>query len=415
MVRNCIIVDGFSTGRFLPAELWKYDCSTIHVLSSKKISPFFQSSYFPEQFEKEFVFAENCNSETLAQFDPEFVIAGSEPGVYLADRITHDLGLRGNSFEQSSARRDKQALAAALKKAGLRCIEGIKSRDVAEICAWRRRNSFEELVLKPVDSGGTEDVYFCKSDLDIVAAAKKILGKWNVTGSFNEQLLAQERIRGNQYTVNAICCLGQFYVGEVWSYETVEVRNAGSICSHEWFFDGCDATSLMLSEYLSQVATAIGIVEGPIHAEIIVDAKGPVAVDVAARMQGAMSPEATLLAAGHNHITLTAMSYAASDAFADYVAGNSPYRRQSQSLCVSLISDAQGTVIGVPGLEKIKTLKTYSAAIGFNAIGSQLTKTRDLSSTPGIIYLTAEDPEFLQQDYDRIRQMQMDEIFELSN
>jgi len=125
---------------------------------------------------------------------------------------------------------------------------------------------------------------------------------------------------------------------------------------------------------------------------------GPVLVDFGARLRGSMSAKARIAALGHNHITMTALSYADPAAYAAYVAGNTPYRRQRRAYCVSLISDTRGTVTGHPGLERIRALPTFADAIAFASVGELVTPTSDLASTPGIVYLVGDREEDLRRD-----------------
>lgn len=415
MTRTAVIVDAFSTGRFLATEMALYGVDCIHVQSGPELAEFFLSGFQPDDFKARYL---NNNLEQTADklraHKPFCVMAGSETGVSVADGLANLLELPANTLDLGAARRNKNALAKALQQAGVRAIRGIEVRDAKTAISWMQRLGFNEVVAKPVDSAGTEDVYFCTSDEELAHATMTILGKWNVAGSFNETFLVQERIRGKQYTVNAIVTQGEVYVSEIWTYETQEVSGAGSICTHEWLLNGDDPMALRLANYLRDVAAAIGNTHGPIHAEIIVDEDGPVAVDIAARMQGLMSPIARRKALGHTHVTLTAQSYCNPDAARAYAAQNSPYQRKQHALCVSLVSDMSGDVIGQPGLEKIRSLDSFADAIGFLKTGKRLIPTRDLVSTPGIVYLVSPDRAQIEADYKALRNMSMAEIFELA-
>ncbi|MGY4426555.1 hypothetical protein ACVWY2_009004 [Bradyrhizobium sp. JR6.1] len=152
---------------------------------------------------------------------------------------------------------------------------------------------------------------------------------------------------------------------------------------------------------------------GPAHAEIIVDHRGPVLVDFGARLQGTMSAKARTMALGHNHMTLTAWRYADPKGFGEYMRLRGSYKRQTQALCVSLISDMGGVVTGYPGLEAIRKLPSFADAIAFVPIGQKLVPTIDLASTPGIVYLVNDDLIQLEDDYRKLRAMRMDQVFDL--
>jgi biotin carboxylase len=415
MIKSCAVVDAFSTGRHLPEELARYGYKVVHVRSKASVPGYFASGFAGHHIAADYTHETlDATAAWLRGWQPDFVLPGSELGVRLADTLAERLGLVGNGSAGSEARRDKHAMAEALRARGVRAIHHLRTDRADEAIDWMEAGGLPEIVIKPVNSATTEDVYFCRSAEQVRLAAASILGKQNITGEVNTHLLAQERIRGVQYTVNAVSCNGRAYVGEVWTYETVEAPGAGTICSHEWLLDGDDPVAVRLGRYLGQALDALALRQGPAHVEIIVDADGPVIVDLGARLQGFMSPQACAAAAGHNHITLTALRYCDPTRFRDYAAVNSPYRRQRQCLCVSLISHEEGIVTGHPGLVRIRALPNFADAIGMAPVGTRVSPTRDLSSTPGIVYLIGDDEEALRRDFAAIRAMSMAEIFALA-
>ncbi|MBB4380331.1 hypothetical protein [Bradyrhizobium sp. SBR1B] len=73
-------------------------------------------------------------------------------------------------------------------------------------------------MIKPLNSTGTEDIFFCLTDADIQRALGVIIGKTNRVGALNRFALAQEKINGQQYTVNAVSMHGKAFVTEAWTY-----------------------------------------------------------------------------------------------------------------------------------------------------------------------------------------------------
>ncbi|MEY9388378.1 hypothetical protein ABIF93_006635 [Bradyrhizobium japonicum] len=43
--RNCVIVDAYSTGRYLPEQFKRYGIGTVHVMSAAQIPPIFQAHF----------------------------------------------------------------------------------------------------------------------------------------------------------------------------------------------------------------------------------------------------------------------------------------------------------------------------------------------------------------------------------
>jgi len=414
--RTCLVVDAVSTGRHLPAALAGFGLRTVHVQSRPDLPVYVAKSKPTEAFADEFVVDGNLDAvvEQAAEMKPEFCIPGAEIRVMMADTLSERLGLPGNGTALSLARRDKFAMGEALAAAGLRRIEQTLADDPEAVIAWMAEHRIPEAVIKPRDSAGTDSVFFCRTPGDVRTAMAAIVGRFNSMGSFNDKALAQRRIRGRQFTVNTVSIDGEAYIAECWTYETVEVPGAGSICSHEVLLDGGDPVALRLGAYVRQVLAALGVRHGPAHVEVFEDEDGPVLIECGARMQGSMSRPATLQALGHDHVALTALRYADPEGFRDYVAGNDPYRPRRPAWIVSLLSDVAGRVTGHSGLERIRALPTFADAVGFAPVGAEIRPTRDLYSTPGIVYLVGEDIAALERDYRAIRAMGMAEVFDLA-
>ncbi|OPY95453.1 ATP-grasp domain-containing protein [Bradyrhizobium sacchari] len=421
--RNCVIVDAYSTGRYLPGEFKRYGIGTVHVMSAAQIPSIFQAHFNADLYDEVIRPPESMGYEDIVEYhlhalhgrELEFVLAGCETGVELADSLSERLGLPSNGTALSAARRDKARLSCALASAGVRSIRQVVSDNAVEIANWKREAKFDEIVIKPLNSTGTEDVFFCSTDADIQRALGVIVGKTNRVGALNRFALGQEKIKGQQYTVNAVSIDAKAFITEAWTYDTIRVEGASSVCSLERLLEGSEPIVQELSEYLERALQALQIVNGPAHAEIIIDHRGPVLVDFGARLQGTMSAKARTMALGHNHMTLTAWRYADVTTFREYMRLRGPYKRKAHALCVSLISDRGGVVAGYPGLEAIRKLPSFADAIAFVPIGEELVPTIDLASTPGIVYLVNSDMTQLNDDYRKLRAMRMDQVFELVN
>ncbi|MES5485227.1 ATP-grasp domain-containing protein [Bradyrhizobium sp. INPA03-11B] len=421
--RHCAIVDAYSTGRYLPEEFSCYGIGTVHLMSAAEVPPVFCSHFDATLYDEVIRPNERMTEEELVEYhlealrcrEVEFIIAGCETGVELADSLSERLGLPSNGTTRSAARRDKSRLSEALSSAGVRSIRQVVSNCAEDVTSWMRQSSFDEIVIKPLNSTGTEDVFFCSTDADVQRATSAIVGKTNRVGALNRFALGQEKISGQQYTVNAVSVDGETFITEVWTYDTVPIKGAASVCSLERLLDGKDPVVEQLSDYLMRSLQALEIVNGPAHAEIIVDHAGPVLVDFGARLQGTMSRKARTMALGHNHMTLTAWRYADPAGFLAYMRQRGPYSRRAHALCVSLISDVGGLVGGYPGLETIRKLSSFADAIAFVPVGQNLVPTTDLASTPGIVYLVNNDLTQLESDYRKLRAMRMDQVFDLAS
>lgn len=411
-----VIVDAYSTGRHLAGAFARHGIGVHHVQSMPEILEFDRPSFRPGDFVRNHVHRGAVADlvEALRPIAPRFVIPGCESGVLLADRLAEALDLPGNGIALSAARRDKASMAEAVAAAGLRTIRYLATDDAGAAVDWRRAQGLAEVVVKPTNSAGTEDLYFCSDEAAIGRAIGSILGKTNAMGEINRQALVQERIRGRQLTANTVSCGGRHYLAELWTYHTVEVPGAGSLCEHERLLDGADPAADAIRPYLFAVLDALGIVEGPAHCELFVDGAGPVLIELGARMQGSMSRTARHKALGHEHVALTARRYADPDGFMAYAAANDPYRRRRHALIASILSGRSGRVRCHSGLAAIRGLPSFADAFGFPEPGERLAESRDLASTAGIVYLVHEDPAVLDRDWRVLKSAPIDALLDLA-
>lgn len=411
-----VVVDAYSTGRHLAGAFAEHGIALVHVQSMAEILPFDRPSFRPDDFIRNLVYegAQEAVTQALSELRPCFVIPGCESGVMAADALAERLGLDGNGTLLSRARRDKYAMGEAVAAAGLRSIRQVATDDAAVAHAFRAALGLREVVVKPLDSAGTEDVYFCTDDAQIEAALDAILGKVNGMGTRNRRALVQERIVGRQFTANLVSIDGEHHLAELWSYETVLVPGAGSLCDHERLLDGSDAEHAIIAPYARDVLDALGIRNGPAHMELFVDEAGPVLIEVGARMQGSMSRKARIAALGYDHVSLTVLRYARPEAFRAHVAASTPFLRRKHAVIVSVLSDREGTVLGHSGLAALRAWPSFADAFGFPSVGERLHTSRDLSTTAGIVYLVHDEPDVVEDDRCRLQALTIDAILDLA-
>lgn len=150
MPKLAAIVDAYSTGRFLSAEFEKYGYKIVHVQSMDPILEFDRRSFRPESF------VVNIISKTIEQtaseleiLGVEFIVAGCESGVLLADQLINRLGLQGNAIERSEHRRNKYLMQSALKSAGIEHIESLQTDSVDIAISWFENRECSAVVVKP--------------------------------------------------------------------------------------------------------------------------------------------------------------------------------------------------------------------------------------------------------------------------
>lgn len=247
------------------------------------------------------------------------VFPGAELGVRLADSLSDALGLESNIFELSAARRDKYLMGETLRNAGVRAVKQVKATTWAEaedfILNELKPSPFE-VVLKPLESAGTEDVILCLSMEQAEKTFHSILGKINGLGIENNAVLLQEYLEGDEYVVDTASRNGQHKVIAIWKYDKRRVNDAAFV------YFGLSVTPAVgvvneLIEYQFKVLDALGIRNGPAHGEVKFCRGSPVLIEVGSRChggEGAWVPIANKCV-GYNQVDAAIDSYLDPEAF----------------------------------------------------------------------------------------------------
>ena len=416
--RIAIIVDAYSTGSRLAGEFKKSGIDCVHIQSSKDIPFDFLSSYRSEDFINAFVVDEYFTIESMQASLPNkeiiCVIPGTETGVETAERIARKLGLQGNDPDTSSLRRNKFHMHEALRKARLSWVKQIDCTTVEEAINWAEAKNIWPLVAKPTSSAGADGVMFCHSAEEIRHAARMVIGQSNKLGLKNESIVLQEQLVGQQFIVNAVSLNGEHFVSEIWRDDKTPAEGASLICDREVLLPAQSTFAKSISKYVIDCLNVLGITDGPSHSELFQCEDGQfVLIETAARMQGTIDHKAVIEATGHSHVTLTALRYAEPDSFATLL--GTDYLRRNHLHCVTLCSRETGVVTESKVNAKISTLPSFKSLIHTPNVGDQITKTIDLFTNPGIVYLAHHDESILDKDYDAIRQMEINqELFTVS-
>ncbi|WP_311568656.1 ATP-grasp domain-containing protein [Photobacterium arenosum] len=220
------------------------------------------------------------------------VIAGSELGVELADKLASELALPGNSPLTTGLRRNKNEMQDALKEHGLAYIQtflvdmdGKGLNELHEI-------KCKKYIIKPVNSAGSENVYFCNSRDDVINKISSLpWGKINSTGKINDQFLVQEFIEGEEYVLDLIVNGDQITLVAICKYVKGQSGNNPFVYNRLELLDPYDAGLATIREYAVAATRALDIRYGLVHMELMLSpAKGPVMIEAATRIHGGVAP-----------------------------------------------------------------------------------------------------------------------------
>lgn len=89
----------------------------------------------------------------------------------------------------------------------------------------------KDCVVKPVGSGGSDHVYFCKTEPETLQAITTIQNSTTLLGEKSPSVVLQEYVDGPQYFVNTVTAEGRHIVTEVFRYGLTEESGAPHIYS----------------------------------------------------------------------------------------------------------------------------------------------------------------------------------------
>jgi biotin carboxylase len=404
-----ILVDAYSTGAILARRLaQQYPC--LHVCSRQAMPTAFRDSC-PRD-----VFAAELQPEPsgfpalvakLLEYRPSAVIAASEFGVELADQLAAALGLPGNSPRQSAARRDKFRMAEAVAAAGLPVAAQFESGELAALLAWYRQQPTPAIVVKPLDSAGSDNVYLCRNEAQLQHAVTRILGTTNLMMRDNQQVLLQHYLEGDEYVINSVSHAGRHWVSDVWCCSKTLSADGRKIYDHEDLQAPDEPRLASILEYVQGVLDALGIAYGPAHTEIILTAAGPRLLETGARISGLANPLALTAATGADQVELTVACHTQPARLEDYPR---LYRRVKQARCVNLIARRPVRLLHSAVREFLSDRASFESVRFRVADGGEMTPTVDLNSSPGALFLVHADAAQIEQDYRAFRQWEQQNL-----
>merc|ERR1719181_1199750 len=412
---SVVVVDPYSSGRYLVQELAERGIKMIAVRSSDLLADFWheqlERQYFEEVIDPQDM---EITANYLKTKNIRAVVPGSEPGVMLADELADALGLPCNGAETSEWRRHKYSMQERLRDVGVRCIRQIYSRDLDEILAWSRSNY--PVVIKPAMSGGTDGVYFCDNDDHVRAAYAENIGKLNVNGEANDDLLVQEKLVGTEYIIDCVSHEGKHVVSAIWKYWAIDLSHVQSVFKRTVELLPCSGeVQDELVPYVFKCLDALELKHGASHSEVIMTKDGPCLVETGARMHGLKGPKMVELATGLGTHELLADVLLGGRLFKEMHEQNQQYVLKKYVFQTNLVNyNVEGKLqssLDCPALRDLDSVWLVSPVV---KPGEDLVITRDLISVPGFVYQVHADYDKCVDDITTIEKLETRGLFDIS-
>ncbi len=407
------IVAAHSSGELYAKSFAERGWKCVHVQSVPEIPSQFRAGFRPDDFVANVIFDGDLDRlvAALERWPIRAAIPGTDEGVRLSDALGERLRLPGNGVALGDARCDKGRMIEVVAAAGLQTARQLRSADVDVIRAWVQGGPGFPVVVKPSESGGSDRVALCESDPELVRALRAILDAPSVPGVPHVGVVVQERLRGTEYVVDTMSWNGRRRVTDIWRYDKRPANGAAFIyhAAELLPFDGPEQRAL--GDYTGRVLDALGHRFGPAHTEVMLTAQGPVLVETASRPHGGHAPAICQACVGVDQIDL--MVDACIDPSAFERSADAGYRIERHCTIVFLVSRRAGRLRGLPGLQEIRSLRSFHDASLRVGPGDILRRTTDLFTSPGVVVLMHPDKSVVEADQHRVRELESDGLLEL--
>lgn len=433
-----IIVDAFSTGACMALEAARRGLAIVHVLSLEPSEEL--AAMVPTHVRGRLPWVATLAVDTGLSLEDGAtrlaakvknvarakkltiagLAAGAETGVKLADMLSELLGLRTNGTRLTEARRNKAEMGEAVRRSGARAVRQLRAASWEPVAAWLRdewglaNDDPCLLIVKPLESAGSDGVTKCESVGDVERAVRALVGSLNGLGQINEGVLVQEFLEGPEFVVDSVSKDGVHKVIALWSYDRRPTNGAGFVLHGQSLVGSSDPVVAPLVAYAEQVLDALEIKHGPAHMEVkmcpaALDADPtPCLVEVGARCHGAegfwMTIADQACRANQANVALDAL---VDDPNYDNLPSLPPPTLHAAACLKYLLTHKAGVLDAVDdvALASVTRLPSYQGHEIFLDVGTHVIPTKDCFSWGGVVKLAHKDPAQLQQDYSFIEQL----------
>ncbi|MDQ0741038.1 ATP-grasp domain-containing protein [Pseudomonas sp. W4I3] len=404
-----VMVDGFSSGKFLAKRLKDEGCVLAHVASSEALDSYYYKGFDCGLYEQMIVNADVATTLTQVQrFKPQFVLPGAETGVLLADHLNERLQLPyRNHFDKTSARRNKYEMIQCITQAQLPAAQQFITGSWELARDWISEHGRFPVVIKPLESAGADGVFICEDLHACQAAVERLLGTTNKLNIPNTQVLIQEYLVGVEFVVNMVSLNGQQLVTEVVRYQKQRTPTGGVLYDIDELIGPDSPVYSILVDYTKAVVRCLGIRNGPSHAEVMLTESGPKLVEIAARTDGILRPDVSRMTTGLGQIDAVVLSLIQPEVFQQRLESKVDYRRLQHTYNVCLINRSEGRFERDVFLKELLKLESFFEAVFYVESGQHIGVTQDVFSQPGTVYLVHTDPAVIEGDYRRIRALEL--------
>lgn len=403
------VIDAFSTGHYLGPAFRARGVQVVHVTNRNSASEHQLTNFHSYDFSDSIDFEGDVTetAKKLSLMGVSHVIAGTESGTTVADLLGTEMGLKtANAAGFGESRRDKRLMHQAVHKAGVPIPWQIHLDNNNNVIWKVDGPEPESVIVKPSSSAGTDMVRLCHGNHERELAVTEILTHTNVYGEQNKGVVVQEYLPGNEYMINTVSVDGEHAIVEVWK-SVKKLVDSNPIYDYQILENPNEPKIKTIINYVYSVLTSLGVRWGGSHTEVIVTPRGPLLLETATRLPGGADPSLGLAVLGRSHLDEVVDSYLAPDVVVNR-GKIRPLRKIAMG--ISFISPCSGHLSRPLNLKPIIELPSFHGIRLPIKVGDSVSRTVDIFSKPGGLYLCHENRNQLVKDYEIVRKWEESEF-----
>lgn len=218
--------------------------------------------------------------ELAKEYNVDGILTTSDYPVRTVAYVCENLGLSGPSFDAAKKCTDKFAQRSALEKGGFYVPKNFIVTSVEQIEKHKEYLAFP-LVIKPVDSSASRGVRKVNTYLELLEAFGE-----SVKYSNEKTLIIEEFVDGPEFSVEGLTQNGKTYIVAI--TEKGLGHEAGCFVESSHIIPAALSSEeeVNIQVYVEKVIQCLGIDNSSSHAELKLTSKGPVLIEIGARLGG---------------------------------------------------------------------------------------------------------------------------------
>jgi biotin carboxylase len=339
-------------------------------------------------------------------------VPGTEYGIEFAERLAAAFGTPTNPSRSVERRRNKYAMIQALHQAGIPCARQQLCRSEAEVRAACAEIG-GRLVVKPIDSAGSDGIHFCDAPEQAVEAFRALTARQTLLDGAIREVVVQSYLDGTEYYVNTMSRQGVHRVAEFWEITHVAANGRSNLLDSAILMPGDGEIQRALADYAASCLDALEVTDSPAHLEIRMTSKGPKLVELGARIVGGPLSRIARLGLAQSQLDLIAEGYCDERTF--LTRPHEPYSVSTFVAAVAFISGRSGVLRAYPRLDEVRTLESFHELMELVAPGSRIERTHNDFTYPLMMILAHPDRAAVSRDSRAIRHLDGADFYDIAS